>query len=325
MERGAFQAWLAEADGLSARQREEAARVLAEPASLASVLALLEARIEGSRRCPHCMVEGAVIRGRANGLRRYCCKACCRTFNALTGTPLARLRKKELWAAFAAGLSDGDTVKGAAGRCGVADTTSFRWRHRFLAAVKTGAVKLKGIVEADETYVLTSHKGARKLDRKARKRGGVAQKRGLSKEQVPILVAADRSGTTLTAVLPDTTAATITAHLETSIECDALLVTDAAPFFPPCARSLGITHESLDQKAGERRRGDLHINTVNSRHERLKTFLRARRGVASKYLGSYLTWYHLAILPKLPTPRSVLTSVAGLAPVGTPLDIVNAN
>jgi hypothetical protein len=61
MERSAFQAWLSEADGLSARQREEAARVLAEPASLASVLALLEARIEGTRRCPHCMVEGAVI------------------------------------------------------------------------------------------------------------------------------------------------------------------------------------------------------------------------------------------------------------------------
>jgi len=325
MERQTFQAWLAEADGLSARQREEAARVLAEPASLASVLALLEGRIDETRRCPHCAVEGAVIRGRSNGLERYQCKGCGKTFNALTGTPLARLRKKELWAAFAEGLSDGDTVKGAAARCGVADTTSFRWRHRFLAAVKTGSLELKGIVEADETYVLTSRKGAKKLDRKARKRGGVAKKRGLSKEQVPILVAADRSGTTVTAVLPDTTALTIRDHLETSIEPDALLVTDGAPFFPPCARALGLTHEPLDHKAGERRRGELHLNTVNSRHERLKTFLRSRRGVATKYLDSYLAWYHLAILPKLPTPRSVLTSVAGLAPVGQPLCIANAN
>ena len=61
MEHKAFQAWLAEADGLSALQREEAARVLAEPASSASVLALLEARLEGTRRCPHCTTEGAVI------------------------------------------------------------------------------------------------------------------------------------------------------------------------------------------------------------------------------------------------------------------------
>ena len=151
MEHEEFQSWLADADGLSARQREEAARVLAAPASLASVLALLEARVGETRRCPHCTTEGAVIRGRSNGLRRYCCKGCGRTFNALTGTPLARLRKKELWAAFAAGLGDSDTVKGAAARCGVADTTSFRWRHRFLAAVEAGTVELKGIVEADET------------------------------------------------------------------------------------------------------------------------------------------------------------------------------
>jgi transposase-like protein len=325
MEREAFQAWLAEADGLTARQREEAARVLAEPASLAAVLALLEARVDEARRCPHCAVEGAVIRGRSNGLRRYCCRGCGKTFNALTGTPLARLRKKELWAAFAEGLGEGDTVKGAAVRCGVAATTSFRWRHRFLAAIKGGGSKLKGIVEADETYVLTSRKGAKKLDRKPRKRGGVAQKRGLSKEQVPILVAADRSGTTLTHVLPDTTAATIGAHLEADIEPDALLVTDGAPFFPPCARSLGLSHQPLDQKAGQRRRGELHLNTVNSRHERLKTFLRGRRGIATRYLGSYLAWYHLAILPKLPTPRSVLTSIAGLTPVGKPLSMANAN
>jgi transposase-like protein len=325
MEREPFQAWLAEVDGLSARQREEAARVLAEPASLAAVLELLEARIDETRRCPRCEAEGAVIRGRSNGLRRYQCKGCGKTFNALTNTPLARLRKKELWAAFALGLGEGDTVKGAAARCGVADTTSFRWRHRFLAAVEAGAVKLKGIVEADETYVLASRKGAKKLDRKPRKRGGVAKKRGLSKEQVPILVAADRSGTTFTSVLPDTTAVTITAQLKTAIEPDALLVTDGAPFFPPAARTLGVSHAPLDQKAGERRRGELHLNTVNSRHERLKTFLRGRRGIATKYLGSYLAWYHLAILPKLPTPRSVLASVAGLAPVRQPACMANAN
>jgi hypothetical protein len=110
----AFRGWLAEADGLAARQREEAARVLAEPASLAAVLALLEARIDETRRCLHFEAEGAVIRRRSNGLRRYCCKRCGKTFNALSGTAPARLRKKELRAAFAGELSDGDTVKGAA-------------------------------------------------------------------------------------------------------------------------------------------------------------------------------------------------------------------
>ena len=136
---------------------------------------------------------------------------------------------------------------------------------------------------------------------------------------------ADRSGTTFTAVLPDTTSATIRPHLEAAIDPDALLVTDAAPFFPPCARAIGLTHEPLDQKAGERCRSELHLDTVNSRHQRLKTFFRTRNGVATRYLDSSLAWYHLAILPKLPTPRSALAAVAGPAPVGHPNCIANAN
>ena len=114
---------------------------------------------------------------RANGLNRYFCKSCGKTFNALTGTPLARLRRKDCWTEFAASVSEGDTVKASAQRSGVAGSTAFRWRHRFLRAVTAGAIKLRGIVEADETFVLSSRKGERNLDRKARKRGGKASKR----------------------------------------------------------------------------------------------------------------------------------------------------
>ena len=82
-------------------------------------------------------------------------------------------------------------MKASAARCDVAVSTAFRWRHRFLAAARSDSEVLKGIVEADETYVLESRKGARGLGRKARRRGGKAKKRGLSREQVPVLMAAD--------------------------------------------------------------------------------------------------------------------------------------
>ena len=85
---------------------------------------------------------------------------------------------------------------------------------------------LKGIVEADETYVLESRKGARGLGRKARRRGGKAKKRGLSREQVPVLMAADRSGTTVSAVLPRVDAAALAAALDPVVAKDALLVSD---------------------------------------------------------------------------------------------------
>lgn len=64
-----------------------------------------------------------------------------------------------------------------------------------LSALKNQS--LEGIVETDETCVLYSEKGKRSLSRKARKRGGVAKKRGISNEQVCILVARDRTKETI--------------------------------------------------------------------------------------------------------------------------------
>src|SRR3954447_11825392 len=66
-------------------------------------------------------------------------------------------------------------------------------------------------------------------------------------------------------------------------QSDRLLVTDGGTALACCASGMKISHEVVNQSAGERVRGDLHIQTVNSLHERIKTFLRARRGVATKY------------------------------------------
>ena len=325
MDRKEFQAWLSAVDTLSEAQKAEAGEILSgRPAGEAS-LAAIELGIGDDRSCPHCGTPGAVANGKARGMQRYLCRACKRTFGALTGTRLSGLHRKEVWLTFGECLADGDTVKASAERCGVAVSTAFRWRHRFLEAIKTSVGKLRGIVEADETFVLASRKGDRVWkrakegqsapglpDRKARKRGGKAKKRGLSDEQVPVLVAADRSGATVSAVLPAITADAIRAVLAPVLDKDALLVTDGNNSYPPCAAALGVSHEALNQSAGERVRGELHIQTVNNRHSRLKDFLRARRGIATRYLDSYLRWFHLIGLHPDPTPRYCLAAAMGV-------------
>jgi transposase-like protein len=280
----------------------------------AEVVASIEDRVASERRCPHCGSDGAVKRGRANGLRRYRCQACGTSFNALTGTPWARRRHKECWLAFAETLSAGATVRGSADRCGVATTTAFRGRHRFLKGVKTGIAPLRGIVEADETDVLDSHKGERHLDRPARKRGGKASQRGLSREQIPVLVAADRSGATVSAVRPEVSATTIQAVLESVVDKDALLFTEGTSDYPPCAVALGIRHEALKQSAGERVRGELHLQTVNNRHQRSKRFLASFRGIATKDLANDLRWFDIVGLAPNPSARTGLNAARGLQP-----------
>ncbi len=163
--------------------------------------------------------------------------------------------------------------------------------------------RLAGIVEADEIFLLESRKGARKLERKPRRRDGKARKRCLSREQVPILVAADRAGETLSHTLPALNVKSVKQALEPVVAPDALLVSDANRCYPPVAAALDIPHESISASAGERVRGALHIQTVNSRHSQIKGFSRRRRGIATKYLDSYLRWFHLIELGAQPSPR----------------------
>src|SRR5271168_3003537 len=127
--------------------------------------------------CPHCGDFSIGAWGRANGMPRYRCKACRKTFTPLTGTPLSGLHYKDRWIDQARALICGESIAKAAERCAIDHTTAFRWRHRFLSALNQDKPKsLSGIVEADETFILESFKGQHKgLPRPSRKRGGKGQ------------------------------------------------------------------------------------------------------------------------------------------------------
>ena len=307
MDHKQFQEWLSGIDHLSPAQRQQTEAVFLGDTETSASLAAIEAAVGGDRQCPHCGTLGAISRGKARGLRRYQCKGCRKTFNAATGTPLSGLHHKDKWLSFGDCLADGLTVRASAERCGLAVNTALRWRHRFLAAKDLKARKLTGIVEADETYVLESRKGARNLERKARRRGGKASKRGLSDEQVPVLVVADRSGATVSAVLPAVNADTLREVIAPVVDEDIVLVTDGHRADPRCAAAIGAHHEALNLSRSERVRGAFHIQTVNNRHSRLKDFLRRYRGVATRYLDNYLRWFQRLELENA-SPRACLAT-----------------
>ena len=76
MDVAAFRAWLSGVVDLTTEQRQELDAALSGRDGEAEVAAALDACVREERRCPHCSTAGAVKRGRANGLRRYRCKAC---------------------------------------------------------------------------------------------------------------------------------------------------------------------------------------------------------------------------------------------------------
>lgn len=186
---------LEQASKLTPAQKQQLLWVLRQSDEAARVVEVLESR---PASCPHCNCSRMVRHGHASGLRRYRCRDCGKTLNALTGTPLARLRHKGKWGQQARVLREGQSVYQSAATLAVAPSTAFRWRHRFLQLAQgVKARVLQGVVEADETCFLRSFKGQRVQGRKARHRGGSAAKRGLFDEQEPLLVvimAAPRTG-----------------------------------------------------------------------------------------------------------------------------------
>lgn len=283
-----FRSWLSRINQLNQAQREQLqAQLSCPPDVLAEALAAPE-------RCPHCQTKALRPWGSSHGLARYRCRGCGRTCNALTGTPMAHLRHRECWGRYAQALVQSLTVRKAAAFCGVHKNTAFRWRHRFLRLIaEHRAQHESGIVEADETFFLESFKGQRQLPRLARKRGGTAQRKGFTAEQIPVLVVRDRSGQHADFHLEKLNAVHVGAVLRPLLDPDAVLCTDSAAVYHSVAKASGITHRRLNLRQKRRTDGAFHIQNVNAYDSRLKSWMIRFHGVATKYLANYLGWRRL--------------------------------
>lgn len=139
---------------------------------------------------------------------------------------------------------------------------------------------------------LLSFKGKRSdLGRKARKRGGKAKKRGLSHEQVPVLVARDRAGAIMNCVLKAMDISSLSAALKPCVTKDVVLCTDGSKALAGAARELGVEHHAVNLSAGVRVDGAWHVQNVNSYHSRLQFWVHKFCGVATSYLANYLCWF----------------------------------
>lgn len=290
-----FKDWMSSIERMSRHQREQLRKRLAGKEDTDEVIALIEGHQPDKLACPDCKSTELYRWGNVSQLQRYRCRQCHRTFNALTGTPLARLRHKDKWFEYEQTLIQGLSIRQSADSCGIANNTSFKWRHRFLqipAARQPG--KMNGIVEADETYFLESFKGQRRLPRSARKRGGKAVKKGTSKEQVPVLVVRDRHGETASCILQGTSTQQIEPALIPLLNKDVILCTDGLPTYKQITRQANIAHRPVNIAAGQRVIDNIyHVQNVNAYDSRLKQWMKKFHGVATRYLGNYLGWHRM--------------------------------
>ncbi|OEE14826.1 transposase [Vibrio cyclitrophicus ZF207] len=254
----------------------------------------LEQRVVEHPECPHCHSSLINRHVKVNGMQRYRCKNCLKTFMATTGTPLARLRYKDQRGNYMKCMLESKVLRVCARECGVNLKTSFRWRHRFLKLPSAlNASGLEGIIEADETLFLYSEKGSKKLTRQPRKRGMKASKRGRSKEDwVPVLTVRDRGKHTFEAILPNVSEESLANELKGKLQKDSVLCTDGLQPYVAISLRNDLIHKRLNVSAGISVIDKVfHIQNVNAYHSRLKGWMTRFHGVATKYLDHYLGWH----------------------------------
>ena len=202
--------------------------------------------------CPHCTCEHIVRFGKYKGRQRYRCKACRKTFNDLTNTPMHGTRFPRYWGEFIKLMFQGISLRKCEQILGISWVSLFYWRHKILNALKDVKIDgFDGIVEMDETYFLYSEKGKKGIaGRKARKRGGVSIYRGISKEQVCVLVARDRNKQTVAKVacLGRIVKPKVEETIGHLLQPNSILCTDAWRAYMTYAKEKGIEHYRINSK-----------------------------------------------------------------------------
>jgi len=293
MRKQKFSEFLAQLKDLTKAQRAALHELLGKTRHEKSPASIVDEKFSGTPVCPKCQSGSIHKWGIVSGIQRYRCKDCGRSFNALTGTSMARLRKKELWLEYSKALADSLSLSQASQRCGIDRTTAFRWRHRFLQAPSQSKACCSGITEVDETYFRESFKGKKLSHRKPRKRGKEVSMRGLSAEQIPVVVARDRAGQTCDAVLRTRTAKEVGLRIGSHISPASVLCIEQSRILIKFAKDCGLAFETIGTKQRRGREKVFHVQNVNAYHSRLKNWMRRFHGVATDRLSSYLGWRRL--------------------------------
>ena len=287
----------------TAEQKENfLAWVNAAPAQVSPVTASTFDAFLASKKtivCPHCGSVHILKNGHRNGRQRFVCKDCRTTFG-LTNNTILHQSKKDLavWTLYINCMMQKLPLRKTAKICRMNLATAFAWRHKVLDALTNmmEGIKLDGVVECDETYELVSFKGTRpcNMPRPSRKRGGVAEKRGLSQEQVCITCGVNLGHQSVGRIsnLGKPSCKELASVLDGHVAADSVMVTDSHRGYCKLADAYRVSHIRIPRKKHVSK--GFNIQLVNSYHSELKRMVNGLfKGVATKYLNNYVVWHNL--------------------------------
>jgi transposase-like protein len=264
---------------------EDAYEKLSEIKEKAETCAEKEAKTES---CPHCASKAIVRNGKRHKRQAYLCRNCGKTFTQTAASAIAYSHSGEtIWKEVIRDTVNGVSIDETAENLALAHSTVFNMRHKILFCVEQATlaapVKLDGVCEADETYVLESLKGRKLPDdyyRKPRRHGAKAGKPGVSGEYICVCTSVTGEDECMAYAVNRATPskAELLEVFEDKIVENTVILCDGKTNYDVLGEKCTVAHTE-------------RINKVNGFHSFIKERIRAARGVATIYLNRYNAFF----------------------------------
>jgi transposase-like protein len=250
--------------------------------------------------CPGCGGSNFVKNGKNRlGRQRYVCKDCERIFSDTTGSPLSYTKKPpEQWIKYMKCMSKGLTLRESAEIVKINRNTAFHWRHKILSAIKSKLKdNLSGIVEIAEVPIKESFKGNHSkskdpLKNKKFERTNLNPFVNDGRKIISILCCKDRDNSIFAQAACNGRVGYI--HLNTlldkKIREGSVICTNNNSAYISFAKIQNLKLYKImfkNQFTDEIH----HINNVKTFGNQFKIFINGFKGVATKYINFYLSWF----------------------------------
>ncbi|MCT4616126.1 MAG: IS1595 family transposase [Marinifilaceae bacterium] len=230
-------------------------------------------------KCPFCDSKYFIKWGKRSDLQRYRCKGCNKTFNSLTKTPLAKLKRKGHWLDYAECIKDGMTLAKSAEICDIHINTAFRWRHRFLSNMKEiKAKKIGGVVESGHLTLKESFKGSRTALFNSKQ----------ERKKVYVIYGLDRNNNIFDITNKGLSLSLISNEFKNILLNKSLIFSSKDPVYSDFAKTNNYFHRFL---SNDKKRLTSSLMLENYRAEFNEWICKHFRGVATKYLETYVSWF----------------------------------
>lgn len=247
--------------------------------SILSVNYLLSKRQENIKNCPHCNYNKYIKHGYYKNLQRFkCCNIDCnKTFCATTKSPWNYSKKSfDLWKEYITLMFENKTISECSASLNIHRSTAFFWRHKILISMKSFFIpgELKEFIEMNKFRFLENFKGCRNITTPIRK-------------HIWLVSAVDIKNTIVSDIVS-------IGHISVPIIRNSIYQNIPKDAYLLCSSD---THLKAIEKT--------HNKTLTTSHPLDKELARSFsklipqwffrfKGIATKYLTSYLTWYILS-------------------------------